>query len=94
MNVKMIGAVISFGILITGVFAGNLIQAMMIGEINRTRKDGKLVSYFGFTPAKNFQIVREYRNSYPNGKLYIYHCGAIASMVVGFLGVAAYIIGP
>jgi hypothetical protein len=92
MSTKEIIGGISFGILMTGIFSGNLIQAIMIGEINRRRQDGNLVSYFGFTPVKNIRIVREYRDSYPNGKLYIYHLISVGLMVIGLAGVMVYIL--
>ena len=73
----------------TGVFLGGMFMIMMIGEINRKRQEGNLVSYFGFTFLKMLRIFREYRSSYPDGKLHIYYYAAVALMAIGFIGVAA-----
>jgi hypothetical protein len=43
MSTRAIVGIISFCIAMTGIFLGNLIQTMMIGEINRKRQDGNLV---------------------------------------------------
>jgi hypothetical protein len=50
---------------------------MMIGEINRKRQEGNLVSFFGFTPLKTLRIFLEYRSLYPDGKLHIYSLAAV-----------------
>jgi hypothetical protein len=44
----MIGIVL-FCLAMTGIFLGNMFQTMMIGEINRKRQDGNLISYVGYT---------------------------------------------
>ena|GEM_PF-3709943 len=62
----------------TGVFLKNMFLIMMIGEINRKRQEGNLVSYFGFIFPKMLQIFREYRSSYPDGKLHFYFLAANA----------------
>jgi hypothetical protein len=77
----------------TGVFMGNMLIIMMIGEINRKRK-GEPISYFG-PPSNGFWIFREYRRLYPNGKLNAYAKVAIGSAFIGMLvtAVCARIIG-
>ena len=79
----------------TGTFVGNMIQTMMIGEINRKRQEGNLVSYFGFWLSKNLMIFREYRALYPRGRLHIYFLVAIAFQWIGVLvaAVCARVIG-
>lgn len=72
----------------TGVFLGNMFIVMMIGEINRKRQEGNLVSYFGFTFPKMLRIFGEYRSSYPNGKIHFYAFAALALVLVGAIGVA------
>lgn len=72
----------------TGVFLANMFLVMMIGEINRKRQEGNLVSYFVFTYPKTLRIFREYRSSYPDGKLHIYWLAAFALVVIGMIGVA------
>jgi hypothetical protein len=60
----------------------------MIGEINRKRPDGSVVSYFGFTLPKILRTFDEYRSSYPNGNKHIYALGAFALSIIGLIGVA------
>jgi hypothetical protein len=68
---------------------------IMIGEINRKRREDNLVSYFGFTPQKSRMIFREYRRLYPDGKLHIYSYLCVAAAIAGMITVAvcARIIG-
>lgn len=61
---------------------------MMIGEINRKRQDGNLVSYIGFTGPKILRICSEYQRSYPDGKALIYAVAAFALAMSGLVGVA------
>jgi len=58
---------------------------MMIGEINRKREDGKLISYFGFTPPKTIRIFDEYRRLYPHGKLHIYALAVFALAMIALI---------
>jgi hypothetical protein len=83
MSTRFILGTVSFCIAMTGVFVGNLFLYMMIGEINRKRRDGDLVSYFGFTPPKTLRILDEYRRSYPDGRLHIYTWMAFALAMLG-----------
>jgi hypothetical protein len=71
----------------TGMFLANMFLTMMIGEINR-RREGDLVSYFGFTFPKMLRIFGEYRRSYPAGKLHVYALGAIGLSMLGRISVA------
>ncbi len=83
MNAKVITEIIAFCIATTGMGMANMFLIMMIGEINRKRQEGNLVSYFGFTFPKIVRIFEEYRRIYPGGKLHIY---AWTGFVVGMSG--------
>lgn len=87
-NTRFVIGVVSFGLALTGMFLGNMFLVMMIGEINRKRQDGNLVSYFGFTPSKMWQIFGEYRSSYPKGKAHIYFLVSLALAMAGLVSVA------
>jgi hypothetical protein len=95
MNTRLITGVISFCFALTGLFLANILLTMMIGEINRKRQDGSLVSYVGFTFPKMLRIFSEYRTSYPNGKLHIYALAALAFAIIGLasLAVCLHIVG-
>ena len=71
MSTRIITGIISFCVALTGLFLSNLFLTMMIGEINRKRQDGNLVSYFGFTFPKVLRVFGEYRSSYPNGNMHL-----------------------
>jgi hypothetical protein len=66
----------------------DMFLTMMIGEINRKRQDGSLVSYFGFTFPKMLRIFAEYHRSYPEGNLRIYTLTAFALAIIGLVSVA------
>lgn len=93
MSARAIIAIISFCVAMSGAFLGNMFITMMIGEINRKRQDGNLVSYFGFTLPKMLRIFAEYRTSYPNGKLHIYELAAVALTMIGGISLAVCILG-
>jgi hypothetical protein len=57
----------------------------MIGEINRKKEDGRLISYFGFTPPKVLRIFAEYRRLYPNGRLHISALAVFAIAMVALI---------
>jgi hypothetical protein len=80
---RIVAGIILFCLAVSAVFLTNLFVTMMIGEINRKRQEGDLISYFGFTFPKMLRIFREYRLLYPDGKLHIY---ALASFAVGMIG--------
>jgi hypothetical protein len=89
MSARVITGVISFCIALTGFFLANMFVTMMIGEINRRRQDGSLISYFGFTFPKMLRIFGEYRSSYPGGSMHIYALVAFGLAIIGLIGVAA-----
>lgn len=95
MSARVITGIIAFCVAGTGVFLGNMVTMIMIGEINRKKSEGDLISYLGFTPQKSRMIIREYRRLYPSGKLHIYSYLALAAVISGMITVAvcARIIG-
>ena len=95
MSTRLILGIAGFCIAGTAVFLGNMLTMIMIGEINRKREEGNLVSYFGFTPRKSRMIIREYQRLYPNGRLHIYSYLCVSAVVSGMITVAvcARIIG-
>jgi hypothetical protein len=88
LDARAILAIISFCLALTGLFVANLLLTMMIGEINRTRKNGTLIFYVGFTFPKVLRVFSEYRASHPNGNLHIYTLVAFALAVASLIGVA------
>ena len=86
-SARFIVGVISFGIALTGATLGNMFIIMMIGEINRKKEEGHLISYFGYPPWKTFQVCHEYRRLYPNGKILAYEIVSVVIMLIGFIGV-------
>jgi hypothetical protein len=88
MSTRAITGIISFCIAMTGIFLANMFLMMMIGEINRKRPDGNLVSYFGFAPLKVIRIFGEYRGLYPNGRMHMYSFAAIACTMIGLASTA------
>ena len=91
MTARILAGLISFSIMVSGLVFSGLFQTMMIGEINRKREDGNLVSYFGSTLPKTLRIFSEYRQSYPEGRLHIYSLLAFAVAIVALLVTAACI---
>jgi hypothetical protein len=91
MSARAIIGIFFFCVAMTGVFLGGMTMVMMIGEINRKRQEGNLISYFGYTFPKMLRIFQEYRSLYPDGKLHIYHLAAVAVMFIGWIGVAVCI---
>lgn len=83
MTARAIAGIVAFCIALSGVILSNILLMAMIGEVNRQRRQGDLVSYFGFSFPKLLRIWREYRQSYPSGSLHIYF---VASFVVGMVG--------
>jgi hypothetical protein len=88
MNARMITGIVSFCVSMTGLFLANIFLTMMIGEINRKRQGGDLISYFGFSFPKMLRIFSEYRSSFPNGNLHIYALAAFAFAIIGLISVA------
>jgi len=89
MNMRIVIGIISFCVATTGSILSNMFLIMMIGEINRKRQEGNLVSYFGFTFPKMSRILSEYSSLYPNGKLRIYALVAFACSMIGLISVVA-----
>jgi hypothetical protein len=71
-----------------GLLLANMFLMMMIGEVNRKRREGNLVSYFGFTFPKMLRIFGDYGRSYPTGKLHLYALGAFVLAILGLISVA------
>jgi hypothetical protein len=88
MSTRVIIGIISFCVALSGLFLANMFLTIMIGEINRKRQDGNLVSYFGFTLPKMLRVFGEYRSSYPNGNMHFYALAAFACAIVGLISVA------
>jgi hypothetical protein len=87
-SLLLIAGVSSFLVAIVGAVMGNVYTARMIGAINRKRREGEdLVSQFGFTPWKLARIHREYRSSYPDGRLHIRRRIALVMLFGGLIGV-------
>ena len=88
MSPRVITGIVSFCVAMSGLFLANMFLIMIIGEINRKRQDGSLVSYFGFTFPKMVRLFGEYRRSYPSGKMHIYALTAFAFAIIGLIGIA------
>lgn len=88
MSTRFIAGVILFCLGLSAAILANLFVTMMIGEINRQRGEGNLISYFGFTLPKMRKIFREYRRLYPNGKLHLYALASFAAAMIGLIAVA------
>jgi len=88
LTARTVTGIVSFSIALTGLFLANLFLTMMIGEINRKRQAGSLVSYFGYTFPKMIRIFGEYRDSYPDGRLHAYSLTAFALAVIGLITTA------
>lgn len=91
----MIAGISLFCLAISAVFLTNLLVTMMIGEINRKRREDDLISYFGFTFPKMLRIFREYRRLYSSGKLHIYAVVTfgIAMVSLVIVAICLHIIG-
>jgi hypothetical protein len=86
----IIGIVLMSIFMSCGVWS-NMLVTMMIGEINRKRREGDLVSYFWFTFDKTMGIFDEYRRSYPDGKLRLNFWITSAVAMASLVGVAVCI---
>lgn len=86
MSIRLVVLIVSFCLGLSGALVGNVLFVAMIGEVNRKRRDGDTLSYFGFDFPKLDQVSSEYRNAYPRGKLHTYFRLALAVMFIGFLG--------
>jgi tellurite resistance protein TehA-like permease len=88
MRAGVIVLIIAFGVAVSGIIVANMFLFMMIGEINRKRDEGNLLSYFGFTFPKMLRNSVNTARLYPRGTLHIYSLAAFALGVVGLLVVA------
>ena len=93
MNRWLVIGIIVFFVALSGVILANMFVIMMIGEINRKKEEGRLISYFGFSPPKVHRIFAEYRRLYPHGKLHIYALAvfAVAMIALIVVGVLLYL---
>ena len=85
MNLWLVIGIIAFCLALSGVILANMFVIMMIGEINRKREDGKLISYFGFTPPNTMRIFDEYRRLYPNGNCTFYALAVFALAMIALI---------
>jgi hypothetical protein len=88
MSVRAIIGIISISAVVVGSFLTNILLFMIIEGIDRQRHDGSLFSEFGFARLRPLQVLREYRSSYPDGKLHIYGAAAFAAAMIGIVGLA------
>lgn len=88
MSGRAIAGIVSLCLALTGLFLANMFLMMMIGELNRKRDEGDLISYFGFTFPKMLRIFDEYRHSYPAGRLRIYALVAFGFAMIGLISAA------
>ncbi|HEX8160687.1 MAG TPA: hypothetical protein VF538_02210 [Pyrinomonadaceae bacterium] len=95
MSARILAGIILFCLSISAVILTNLFVTRMIGEINRKRREGDLVSDFGFTFPKMLRIFREYHRLYPDGRLHIYALASFGVAMIGLVivGVCLHIIG-
>ena len=94
-NIRIIAGIIVFCTGASAATAASMFTTMMIGEINRQRKEDNQISYFGYTPSKMLGIFSEYRRLYPNGRLRHYAIASIITMTVALFitAVCFHIIG-
>ena len=85
---RLITGVVSFCLVLTGLFVANMFLTMMIGEINRKRHEGSLVSYLGFSFPKILRIFHEYRGACPEGKMHVFALAAFTVALLGLITVA------
>jgi hypothetical protein len=88
MSSRLIVGVVALSIATSAMIMANLFLYIMIGEINRRREEGNLISYFGFAYPKTKRIFDEYRTLYPNGKMHIYALTAFAVAMAGLIAFA------
>jgi hypothetical protein len=83
MTARLIIGFLAFSVAMSGCYMANMLTYAMIGEINRRRPDDRQISYFWFTPVKMIDILDEYRDNYPEGKLRSHRRLAIITMFAG-----------
>lgn len=67
-----LSAILFFSGFISSIVIANLIDAMIVGKVNRRRAESDQISHFGWTLSKSNFLIKEYRELYPNGKLHYY----------------------
>lgn len=87
MSARAVFGIVSFCLAMTGVFLANMTTIMMIGEINRKRKEGEQLSYFG-SSFRLTAILAEYHRHYPDGNLGVIEKAAMALAFLGMLSAA------
>lgn len=95
MSTSVVFGIILLCLSTSAMVLSSLFLIMMIGEINRKRKEDDLISYFGFTFPKMLRIFREYRRLYPDGRLHIYELASFGVAIIALIIVAVclHIIG-
>ncbi|MDX6403195.1 MAG: hypothetical protein QOH70_650 [Blastocatellia bacterium] len=95
MSTRLVAAIISLCLVIIAGELANTFVIRMIGEINRKREEGNLISPFWFTLNKVLRVFREYRALYPEGKLHLYAKISFATAIIALIIVAVclHIIG-
>jgi hypothetical protein len=88
----LIYAAVAFCLFLSCAIFSNILGVMIIAEINRKRPETNQVSYFGSTLPKTISIFKEYRASFPGGRLHIYFVGCCTAALV-FLFAIAVLIG-
>jgi hypothetical protein len=76
---------------VSATFMCTFFLTIMIGEINRKRAAGSLISYSAYTPSKVLRVFREYRSLYPSGKLHICALIMYVADVLGLIMVAVWL---
>jgi len=95
MSVPGIVGLCAFFVAAISTALANFYANAMIDEINRRRESDDQISSTWFTPAKTLSIYREYRRTYPSGRLNVYSLVAMAvsaiALVVSFLSLRSLI---
>jgi hypothetical protein len=89
MNARLVVGVISFGVMMTSAFLGNLYFWKMVEAINRRRPDGEKIDHFQLPRSKGLLVFMEYRTLYPDGKYADYARNAAVSMFISMFVTAA-----
>jgi Bacterial Ig domain len=86
MSARAIIGIISICAVGTGSFLAVTFWLLILEELDRKRPEGRRYTQLGFPRVGTPQIVREYRHSYPDGKLHIYVLINLALAMMGMLG--------
>ena len=88
MSAGAIIAIIAICVMVICSFLMNMIFFMMVEAIDRQRRGESLFSDFGYIRLRLLDVFREYRSSYPNGKLHVY---GLAAFAVGLIGMVVLV---